>query len=242
MKNAKTKPILKQILNILSVFGYVLLICAIITLCYFIISNKMKNRVPVFGGYSYLYVVSDSMEDTLSVGEGILVKKTAPADIKEGDIISYYFTLTEIQAQRLGINKKEVVITHRVAEITKDTNGKLFFVTKGDNNTEADDWFVPAENVIGVLDESYPVVLKILSFFNNPLGMIFLVIFPLSLILVSDITSLFKVMKDKENKLPEEEDDEFGDFNYGTETISDELDEYNYQSNNEKEDYYSDDD
>jgi signal peptidase len=247
MKNEQPKSFLKRVLGTFSVVGYILLICTLGLLCYFLISSKINNRVPVLGGYSFLKVVTKSMEPELKAGQYILVKEVDTNNLKVGDVISYYYTLSDLQKKELGVNENKIVITHRVKEVWIDpsTNAVIGLKTKGDNNILEDSWSVKPEQVIGKYDLTHPVIVKILSFFSNPLGMIILVIFPLSLILVSDIVSLFKVINEKEDDdyydddeiLDDDDDDEFGNFNYGND---EQFDEYTYQ--HKYIDYYNDDD
>lgn len=248
MKNNQSKTVLKRVLSTSSVIGYFLLICTVGILCYFIISNKINNRVPVLGGYSFLKVITSSMEPELSVGEYILVKKIDVNNIKEEDIISYYYTLSNAQKNELGISQNKIVITHRVKEIVKDSDTNLIikFITHGDANSADKTENVNPEQVIGIYDTSHPIIVKILSFFSNPIGIILLVIFPLSMILVSDIVSLVKVVKEKEDDnyyddddetMIDDDDDEFGSFDYGE---NESFDNYDYKS--KYIDYYSDDD
>ena len=246
MKNEQPKSVFKRVLSTSSIIGYVLLICTVGFLCYFIISNKINNRVPVLGGYSVLKVVTKSMEPNLSVDDYILVKKVDVNDIKIDDVISYYYTLSDAQKKSLGVSENKIVITHRVKKVLIDseTNALIGFKTQGDNNVSEDSWEVVPRQVIGIYDTTHPIIVKILSFFSNPFGIVLLVIFPLSMILVSDIVSLVKVIKEKDDdnyydddEIEDNEDDEFGNFEYGD---NESFDNYDYQNN--YIDYYSDDD
>ncbi|HHW90137.1 MAG TPA: signal peptidase I [Clostridiales bacterium] len=244
MKDKQTKSKFKSILDAFSVVGYILLICVIVALCYFIISSKINNRVPIFGNYSFLKVMSGSMEPTVSKNEVVLVKKTSIKNIQESDVISYYHTIND------GENRKEIVITHRVTQIIKDsqTNAVIAFRTKGDANSIEDSWDVDIKKVIGVVDFGHPAIVKILSFISDPVGIVVLVIFPLSMILISDFVSLFKVVKQNDDEMY----DDFFDEDLGLDDMDDEFESFDYGDNNYFEegyylddnylDYYSDDD
>jgi ribosomal protein L27 len=70
------------------------------------------------------YADTGSMLPTLGKNaNGIKIKPYSPEQIKTGDIISY--------------QKGEKLIVHRVVEKGEDKNG-VYFITKGDNNTEND--------------------------------------------------------------------------------------------------------
>jgi len=81
------------------------------------------------------YIVStDSMSDTLFKGDMIFVKEINPSGLKEGDIITYTMT------------NSNIVVTHRVVRIEEETG---FIITKGDNNQSEDAPALP-ENLIGL--------------------------------------------------------------------------------------------
>ncbi|NLC17422.1 MAG: signal peptidase I [Clostridiales bacterium] len=235
MKNKQAKSKIKSILDAFSVVGYILLMCVILALCYFIISSKISNKVPIFGNYSFLKVMSGSMESAISKNEVVLVKKTSIDKIKESDVISYYHTIND------GENRKEIVITHRVTKIIKDpqTNAVIAFKTKGDANSVEDPWDVDIKNVIGVVDFGHPAIVKVLSFISDPVGIVVLVIFPLSMILISDFVSLFKVVKQKDDEIY----DDYFDEELGFDDIDDEFESFDYGDNDYfEEGYYVDDD
>jgi len=90
-------------------------------------------------------VGSYSMEPTLKVGDLVLISGVKPENLTPGDIIIF----DKICAKP---GEKDFVATwptvHRViANHTVD--GYAYFETKGDNNKEKDDWFVPKEGIQG---------------------------------------------------------------------------------------------
>ncbi len=100
-----------------------------------------------FLGYNFFAVLSDSMSTTdgdearghFKAGDLIIVKKTAPATLKAGDIISYISTDTETFGE---------VITHMIRSKVRDEKGAPAFVTYG-THTGVNDYEVV----------SYPYVL-----------------------------------------------------------------------------------
>ncbi|HEY8443738.1 MAG TPA: signal peptidase I [Clostridia bacterium] len=251
MKTKTKKTTIKRILKAFSVIWYVLLMCVVFTLSFFLIRSKITNKVPFIGNYAILKVMTGSMETTIKKNQIVLVKKVSVEDIKESDVISYYHQIGDDD------NKKEIVITHRVTEIITDPDTKEVkaFKTKGDANSTEDLWDVPKEKVIGVVDFGHPELVKILSFISNPLGIVVLVIFPLGIILISDFASLVKVINQKgddydddffdddEIMLDDEDDDdgfdEFESFDFGTDNFYDEYDKFDDES---LLDYYDDED
>lgn len=184
--------------------------------------------------------MTESMEPTISKHQIVLVKKIPVEKIQVSDVISYYHLVGE----------KEIIITHRVIQIIQDPQTKdlIGFKTKGDANASEDSWDVQKDKVIGIVDFGHPVVVNVLSFISDPIGIIVLVIFPLSLILISDFVSLFKVVKQKDEDFDNDEllddisldDNEFESFDFG---VNDYYKEDQYlDDDDDLLDYYSDDD
>jgi signal peptidase len=71
-------------------------------------------------------VVSNSMVPVFYRGDLIVVKGLDCQDIESGDIIVYNNPI------------RQIPIVHRVVEITRDSQGTLRFITKGDNNGHTD--------------------------------------------------------------------------------------------------------
>lgn len=71
-------------------------------------------------------VVSNSMVPEFYRGDLIVVKGLQPEEIAVGDIIVYKNPY------------KGIPIVHRVIGIESDTNGNIYFLTKGDNNSHTD--------------------------------------------------------------------------------------------------------
>jgi signal peptidase len=103
--------------------------------------------LPVATGSTPLTVLTGSMEPTLPPGTLVVVRPTAPADIKLGDVVTY-----QLQAG------KPDVVSHRVIEVHSISDGSVEFVTKGDNNDAADPAPVKTEQVKGVIWYSVPLV------------------------------------------------------------------------------------
>ncbi|RLG60579.1 signal peptidase I [Candidatus Geothermarchaeota archaeon] len=101
----------------------------------------------VFGTSSpFCVVVSPSMYPTLKIGDFLIVKSTAPSELKVGDIIVFHNPL----------NPEELTV-HRIVAIIRK-NGKSFFKTKGDANAWNDPWIVSEELIEGKVEHVIPYV------------------------------------------------------------------------------------
>ncbi len=83
--------------------------------------------MPVFG-YRVYVVTGDSMKESLGRGALILTQAVPVSSLKVGDIITFrppYQTAP---------------VTHRIIAVTKGSDGRPVFQTKGDHNEHADPW------------------------------------------------------------------------------------------------------
>lgn len=110
--------------KILKIFKYVLIFIlvflAVICLSVFIQTKTNKNKIPSIFGYKPFIVLSGSMESQLNKGDLAIVKEVDIKSLKENDIIAFRDT-------------ENHVVTHRIVNVIRD-NGKVEFITKGDNN------------------------------------------------------------------------------------------------------------
>lgn len=83
--------------------------------------------------YSPLVIVSNSMRDTLSRGDIVIIKK-GNNNLKVGDIIEFH--------------SDNMLIVHRIVEID-NKNNNIFYSTKGDNNEYKDISLLTKENIKG---------------------------------------------------------------------------------------------
>ena len=85
---------------------------------------------------------------------------------------------------------KAKVYFHRVVAIYIDSEGNLFFKTKGSNNGTADTYLTRGDLVVGKYVTTPIFVRRAVSFCASPLGMIILVCFPLSMLVLMQCLSL----------------------------------------------------
>lgn len=92
-------------------------------------------------GLQAFNVESGSMAPAYSVNTLVLVKEVDPAQIQEGDVITYV------------LNSDGVLVTHRVIDVDKDNQT---FITKGDANNTQDPSPVLWGNMVGKVVFSLP--------------------------------------------------------------------------------------
>lgn len=182
------KKIFYSIINLLSVL---IIVAAVFVLCTVIFTKS--GEAPSVLGYTVLRVTTGSMEPTYEVDTLIVVKKVAPEEIKENDVISFY---SQDPALDGAVN------THRVVEI-KEEDGNPVFVTKGDNNNVVDSYEVKSEYLLGKVVASSKIMGKISRLVANPLIFIPVILIPLVIILISNMMGTIRMAK----KIAKEEEE-----------------------------------
>ncbi len=99
--------------------------------------------------YQMIAIASNSMYPIYQRGDAVIFKKVEAASIKEGDILVF--------------SNGNIIVTHRVAKI-KESEGNLYFYTKGDANNALDAEPVKQENVLGIVKNKikyigYPTII-----------------------------------------------------------------------------------
>jgi signal peptidase len=151
------------------VVGFIFLaILLLIFVSYF--NNPLKLRL--YG------IASQSMYPALRKNDLIMVMHKN--NYKKGDIITFF--------NPKGARKSDTV-THRIGEIIKE-KGRVLFKTKGDANSEPDDWNVGESNVIGATIYRLPFFGYIISASKTPFGFVLLVLFPAFILLYIEMQNI----------------------------------------------------
>ena len=139
------KKVFSIILDMFTILIFILFAFAI----YSFVQIKVLNKTHVnMFGYTFLQVVSGSMEDEIKINDIIIDKVLKPGDeLKVGDIISF--------------EENNSIITHRIIDISDDT-----ITTKGDANNSKDDP-INREQVIGKVIKIIPNISIWISVFKT---------------------------------------------------------------------------
>lgn len=158
MGKSKEKSTKKKIGLMIQKIFFVILIFLIIICCsvlYKVI--RYPDRVPDIFGIKPLIVLSGSMEPEIQVGDLALVKEVDVNSLKEEDIIAFR-------------NESNTVTTHRIVDII-ESNGEIYFETKGDNNKSVDVNLVPTSDVEGKFFKRIGGLGSFFMFIHEPLGL-----------------------------------------------------------------------
>lgn len=175
----KAKKIFSRVMSAISViiflFGLVVFVSVL---------NASAGKVPSVFGFSVLQVSTGSMEPEIETGSVIVVKKTDVKKLKVGDVISFYSTDKNIDGK---------VNTHRIDKIDYSigANRDPIFTTKGDANAFVDREKVYSETVIGkVIYDLGTVSGSVISVFQNPNVIFFVIVLPLIFITFGEAINL----------------------------------------------------
>lgn len=160
----------------MNVVSSVILVFSIVICAVVIISVKSSTGVANLGGYSFLSVQSDSMEDEFFPDDLIIIKRYPKTHRYEvGDIISF---LAYDKTGSMYIN------THRVYDVI-ESNGSVSYVTKGDNADQPDKKHVTSSKILGQYQGKR--VEKLGAFFDfaaTSQGVMLLIVLPAALIVI----------------------------------------------------------
>ena len=158
-------------------------------------SYTHPNEVPSFFGWKPFIVLSGSMETQISAGDIVVVKEIDTNELKKGDIIAF--------------KDGNIVITHRIDEVT-EIDGKTQYITKGDNNNTQDIGYVSPEQIEGVFKFKVSRLGNLAMFIQTPLGMIVCLSIPIIIIILLQTTDSKKEKEEliaklnKQSKMEEE--------------------------------------
>jgi signal peptidase len=112
--------------------------------------------ISMLVGYRVLIDRSDSMRPAIAAGDLVVTKRSHPAQISEGDIVTFS-----------DHSRRGELVTHRVVR-TRDRGGKFAFVTRGDANGGVERWSIDARGALGKFAFRIPKLGYPLSWFTIP--------------------------------------------------------------------------
>ncbi|HIR48511.1 MAG TPA: signal peptidase I [Candidatus Faecimonas gallistercoris] len=173
------------VIFILLVIIFLLFIFYFIDLLYNLHSGE--DKPPLFDAY---VIVSPSMVPTINVEDAIIIRRTNPKELKQGDIISYLATDSYYKGK---------IITHRIISIEEAEDGTLLYRTKGDNNNVADGTLVSEDNIYGKVLFRIPMLGYIRRFLFTYFGWILCIVLPFLYLILSEVVRVRKMIKKEKN-------------------------------------------
>ncbi len=188
VKRAKIKKVCKWTTEIIAVVLVVFLLGLIVS----VFVQKAQGKEPSVFGLRIYYIVTDSMEPDIKVGDLILCKNFNgdETDLAVGDVVTFIEDAGALKGQP---------ITHRIVKAPYEENGRFYIVTKGDN-APAEDAPTPLTDVVSVYSHKMPVMTFLYKLISNIFGFIFIIVVPLLALLVLQIIRLVKASHAPEAK------------------------------------------
>lgn len=152
----------------------------------FINFSSDSNNLSKLGNYSLFDVNGDSMYPKVKNGDLIAVNTKKKDRYNEGDIISFI----------KNISDGSMIITHEIIDVKEN-----YYVTKGVNNEDSDDFVVYDGEVIGEYNGfRIPLIGYVCEFSRTSLGYMILVVLPLGIIFLFSIYELLKEISKKKGE------------------------------------------
>jgi signal peptidase len=207
---AEKKSAVKKVLGILFDIFTVLVVFFVIFLLVIMFQLKgITSEGVSVAGFRMFIVQTMSMDPVYPTGSVVVTKRVPPADIKEGDVISFLASYSGS------------VVTHRVVEAFDLGDGRYGFVTKGDANPSNDSGLVGGQAVLGVVVLGIPNLGLLLGKLRSVWGLVLLVILPSSLVIIGEAVKLSRLLREEKAKSVEAA----GGFENAEEPAADESDE-----------------
>ena len=166
------KNILLKLTNVVSVL---IILASIVALLKVVLAKP--GEAPNFFGYSLFRVMTGSMEPTIPTNSLIVVQRTDPQQLVEGDIITFYSRDPALMGEPN---------THRIISFEQDGDQRLIH-TKGDANNIEDHYAAHEEDVIGRVVFSSEKIGNFVRLVSNPVVFIPLIVIPLAIMLLRSL-------------------------------------------------------
>ena len=177
-KKKKAKSRLRKVVNAIE---WIILLASVGLLAYIFITT-MQGKAASFFGYRILYVVTGSMEPTISVDDYVVVKSGDTSSLQKGDIIAFYSEDPEIRGK---------LVIHRILEVKEDGS----FIMKGDANPVEDSLAVRPDQVVGKYVGRLRFLNWLSSFVSLKKILLLAVIIPMFLMSIYEVSTLAKFLK-----------------------------------------------
>lgn len=176
------KPLTKarKIYNIVSTIIVALVFIFLVLMVAIVLWQRSSGSDTSIFGYYLFDVVSDSMEDTIKVGDVILCKEIDDVNsLQQGDVI----TFTAPSGPLKGHNE-----THRIYSIKRNDDGTIDYIkTAGDNTYGGDDvrvdsWNLNPSAVKAKYVKTLPFIAGLREFLTHWYGYVVLIALPLLIV------------------------------------------------------------
>jgi len=223
LKKGKEKTSFSKVLGIITDILLLPVIILSLFTSFVMINAKSENKVVSILGFSVVKILSGSMVDAgYNVGDYTMIKKINTEKLRVGDDIAFYrffdpsdpsesrLTLIEdfnnlpeitsdksvvgTTTQEDAISKKASIIFHRIEAVYMAQDGTRFFKTKGVSNGSSDPFLIRDDFVVGKNAINSHFFMDVLKFCSTSIGMVVLVIVPLSILIFFQLMEIFDMV------------------------------------------------
>lgn len=165
--------------GILLALSVILLVTAVI--------SRLNNKTPSVFGYTFHYVVSQSMEPEIMVGDMIIAKKADISEVEVGDYVVFVSPDPEL---------KGIIIIHEAIAVNDGPSGRSL-TTSGTKEGLSPDSY-PVKQIIGIYQTKSSFIGKLVKFFSQIKNLVFVIIIVGALIvIVSQSRNILRQLKKK---------------------------------------------
>lgn len=188
----------KAVSIIVNILAWLILIFALLVTIVVFSSGKNNGVANIFG-YIPLTVQSDSMLPTFAKNDLIICKEVDDINNLQKDDVITFWTM---------IDGKKAMNTHRIVEIN-DNEGRVSFITRGDNN-EIDDFSpVSSEEIIGKWTKTKISGFgKAMDFLRTKKGFFICILIPMALFFLFELYKFILTLVQLKQPEPVEQLDE----------------------------------
>lgn len=169
-----------------------------VIICVSVVTQVMTNGYAQIGGISLFRIVTGSMEPEIPVGSIIVCQETDIEQIQVNDIVCFRSLSSIIKGE---------TVTHRVIDITQNSEGELLLVTRGDANLSADTEYVTRSNLIGKVNyysKETNIMASFVNILTDRIGFLILILMPTLLIAGFILRSCMMNIRQELDRIEEE--------------------------------------
>jgi signal peptidase I len=122
--------------------------------------------------FPVVIVDGNSMTPVLTNGDMLLYHGINQRNVSNGTLIIYFSGQTGVATLDYMVRP---IVVHRVVGVVTQSDGTVYYRTKGDNNQFDDPALVRYDQVLGAPVDDVPVVGTLILFVKSPQGLIFLI-------------------------------------------------------------------
>jgi signal peptidase I len=122
--------------------------------------------------FPLVIVDGNSMLPALRSGDLLLYRGVDQKTVSNGTLIIYFSGQTGIATLDYMVRP---IVVHRIVAIVTQSDGVVYYRTKGDNNQDNDPALVRYDQVLGTPVDDVPIVGTLVLFVKSPQGLIFLI-------------------------------------------------------------------